>query len=189
MITRSVSFKPFCSAEYTKDYEHSNDSNLEQELCKWIVKQIPDMQAMPGTTLSDKVQMHLKEFPEDFDEVVAAAYLFVKTEKVTHYIQAIDLGAAKYSISTISKSRSSIGAGVEAGVDYIAGLKAKAKRSIKRSNKTSKHQLIGDIDNVSRGHGEDVVGFKIMPAFMLVEKGMVKRVLQKATLLYLDRAS
>lgn len=189
MITRCVSFKPFCSAEYNKDGKPPEDSFLEKELCKWIVKQIPDIQAMPGTTLPDKVQMHLSEFPEDFDDVVAAAYLFVKTEKVTHYIQAVDLGAAKYSISTISKSRTSVGAGVEAGVDYIAGLGAKAKRSIRRSNKTSKHQLIGNIDSVCRGHGEDVVGFRIMPAFMLVEKGAIKRVLQKATLLYLDRAS
>ena len=189
MVTRCVSFKPFCSPEYHNEGELPEDSCLETELCKWIVKQIPDIKGMPGHTLSDKVQNHLLEFPVDFEDVVEAAYLFVKTEKVTHYIQAVDLGAARYSISTTCKARSSIGAGMEAGAEYIAGLGAKAKRSIRRSKKTSKHQLIGNMDDVSRGNGEDVVGFRIMPVFMLVERGAIKRVLQKATLLYLDRAS
>ena len=54
--------------------------------------------------------------------------MFVMTEKVTHYIQAVDLGAAKYSLSISKKSKYSEEVGLEATVEKVCSGKAKAER-------------------------------------------------------------
>ena len=189
MTTRIVSFKPFYSEEYQKEGDAPKDTILEEELAKSIMENIPGIQAMAGFTAVEKVEKYLHDFPEEFKLAVDAAYLFVMTEKVTHYIQAIDLGAAKYSLSIIKKSKSSAAVGLEALVEDVGGGGTKAERKVENLNMVKADQMIGDIEHVSRNNGEQVVGVKIVPIFTLLTKGAIKHVLQKAIVLYLHRAS
>ena len=188
-ITRIVSVKSFYSEEYQKEGDAPKDTILEEELAKWIMENMPGIQAMAGFTAAEKVEKYLHDFPEDFKLAVDAVYLFVMTEKVTHYIQAVDLGASKYSLSVSKKSQYSEEVGLEATVEKVCSGKAKAERVEENLSKTKEDRVIGDIENVSRNNGEEVVGVKIMPIFTLLTKGVIKQVLQKAIILYLNRAS
>ncbi len=189
MVTRSITFKPFYSKEYQKEGEIPRDTFIEEELVKWIVEKIPDANDASGSTTIENVEKYLQDFPEDFDTAVDAAYLFVKTERLTHYIKAIDLGAAKYTLGSSSTSKSTASASLEATIKKTAGGGAKVNRTVESSNEMEQDQVIGDFENVSREHGEEVVGFDLMPIFALLTQGTIKQVLQKAIILYLNKES
>ena len=191
MITRSISFKPFCSKDYHKlDSQLVEDSRFEEKLCESIITEIPAIKYKSGTTSAEKVQNYLQESGEkEREEVSDKVYLFIKSEEITHYVSAIDLGAAIYSISNTQTTTSSKGAGATVSSEQIAGVGVKTKKSTEKTNKKSSDQRIGDLDKVTRGVGEAVVGYKLLPLFVLVRKGEVKKILQKAIRLYLDRTS
>lgn len=186
MVIRNVSFKPFFSKEY---FGLEADSNFEEELCEWLVGEIPVIKPPPGKTNADTLQTYLLENPNEFDSIVDKAYLFIKSERLTHYVSAINLGAAVYSVSTMSKTSLSVGAKAEIGTDLVATGGVGAKRSKERTTATSKDRHIGDIDIVERGKGEAVVGYEILPLFMLLRNEQVKKLMQVATKCYLDRES
>lgn len=193
VVTRTVSFKPFCSREYHPvDSIEVTDSSFDRELCEWLTQQIPRIRSMPGKTGADKLEMYLMEFPGEFNEVVEKAYIFVKTENVTHYVSSISLGAAEYSVSTTTKTTVAVGARAKAEVgshDVGVGAGVGAKRSKEKANTTSKDHRIGDIGIVERRKGEAVVGYEILPVYMLVRQEAVKKVLQTAIKFYLERES
>ena len=176
---RTVSFKPFCSREYHPvGAPEVTDSTFERELCEWLTQQIPGILSMPGGSHSDRLHMYLMEFPDKEKAVVQEAYIFVKTEKVTHYISAISLGAAEYSVSI----NTSGGGNLSTGVSGDKTTKAKA-------NAICKDHRIGDIDDVERRKGEAVLSYEILPVYMVVRQETVKKVLQKAIKFYLERES
>ena len=189
MITRSITFKPFYSKEYQKEGEIPRDTFIEEELVKWIMDKIPETKSISGSTAAEKVEKHLQDFPKDFKKAVDAAYLFVKTERLTHYIEAIDLGAAKYTVSTCTTSKMVAKAGLEATVKKTGGGGARVEGTSETVNVRKEDQMIGDISTVSRNRGEEVVEFKIMPIFKLMMQKEIKQVLQKAIILYLNRES
>ena len=190
VITRTVAFKPFCSREYHDESSlEVEDSNFERDLGEWLVQEIPAIRSMPGNLTIDRLQMYLMEFPDKVDEVVEKAYTFIKTEKVTHYISAISLGGSEYSVSTTTKTALTVGAKGEIGTDLIASGGAGAKRTKEKAKTTSRDHRIGDINSVERGKGEAVVGYEILPLFMLVRQEAVKKMLQKAIKFYLERES
>lgn len=190
MVTRVISFKPFSSREYQPAGAlESRDSNFESDLYEWLIQEIPKIRLMPGKTDAERTQMYLMEFPEQHDEIVEKAYIFIKTEKVTHYVSGISLGAAEYSVSTTTKTALTVGAKAEVGNDFIATAGVGARRSKEKSNMTSKDHRIGNIDVVERGVGEAVVGYEILPVYMLLRQEAVKKVLQKAIKFYLERES
>lgn len=191
VITRDVSFKPFYSKEYhSASSPDVEDSSFEREVCEWIVKQFPDASAMPGKTDAERVQAYLGKFPDMVDEVIETTYVFIKTERLTHYISSISLGAAEYSVSTMKKTKLSTGVRGEAGHDLVVKGGAGVKRSSEKSSEVSEKRQIGDISSVSRGgDGEAVVGFEILPVYMLVCQESVKKVVQKAVQFYLERES
>lgn len=168
------------------------DSSFDRELCEWLIQQIPSISSMPGETSADKLNMYLTEYPGEFNAVVEKAYIFVKTERVTHYVSSISLGASEYSVSTTTKTTVAIGARAKAEVgshDVGVGAGVGAKRSKEKANTTSKDHRIGDIDIVERRNGEAVVGYEILPVYMLIRQEAVKKVLQTAIKFYLERES
>ena len=189
-ITRIVSFKPFSSRDYhaatSPDVE---DSNFEGDLCEWLVQEIPNIRSMPGRVDGDRLQMFLMEFPDRVEEVVEKIYVFIKTEKLTHYISSISLGAVEYSVSTTTRSTLSAGSGAGIGNDFVAGGGAGTKGVREKSVKTSRDQRIGDLGVVARGKGEAVVGYEILPVYTLVRQEAVKKAVQKAVKFYLERES
>lgn len=155
------------------------DSSFERELCEWLTQQIPEILSMPGTSLADRLHMYLMEFPDKVNDIVEKAYIFIKTERVTHYVSSVSLGAAEYSVSTSTKT-------VSAGAK---GEPQEAKKAKTKANTVCKDHRIGDIDIVDRRKGEAVVGYEILPVYMLVRQESVKKVLQKAIKFYLERES
>lgn len=158
------------------------DSNFERELCEWLTQQIPEILSMPGTSLADRLHMYLMEFPDKVNDVVEKAYIFIKTEKVTHYVSSISLGAAEYSVSTSTKP-------AKGKLDTQDLSVNTAKRTEAKANTTCNDHLIGNINIVDRRKGEAVVGYEILPVYMLVRQETVKKVLQKAISFYLERES
>lgn len=191
MTIRSVAFKPFGSKEYhDPNSQEIEDTNFERELCEWIVNQIPRVKSFPGKSLPERVQMYLLESPDKFEDVVHKCYLFVKSENITHYVSAISLGASVYSLTTATKNVLSVGVKGEVGTDMIAKGGLGLKRSKETANVTSNDYKIGDIETVERrGKGEAVIGYDILPVYMLLRQEKLKEALQKAIQYYLKRES
>ena len=189
MTIRDISFKPFCSNAYhdvsSADVE---DSQFENEISKYLIQEIPAIAEFPGSTDAEKVQTYLLETP-DKGLAVDKVYLFVKTEGITHYISGITLGAAKYSVSTYTKTALTIGSKGGVGVEFITKGGLGAKRGKEKTTIVSKDHSIGDIDAVRRGKGEAVIGYEILPLYMLTRQEELKKVLQEATKFYLERES
>ena len=129
-----------------------------------------------------------QDFDKRFEEIWEKAFIFIKTEKLTHYISSISLGAAEYSMST--KSKFSFGAGVKGSGGKAAKGSAGmgSSKSEEKSNQRDQH-IGGDLDTVKRGEGEAVVGFEILPVHMLVRQEKVRDAVQTAVKHYLERES
>jgi len=188
VITRAIAFKPFLSKDYHEECTPHSDSSVEEELAKWMIKKFPSADSNTGLSAAEKVEQHLQNNPEDFELALSAAYEFVQSEGLTHYIQAIELGAAKYSLHITDKTKTVTGVNVELEA-YQVGGGTGIERSKESTSKASHGHMIGDINHVSKNRGEKVVGTTLRPVFTLVTKEVTKHALQKATLRYLNRES
>ena len=157
--TRIVSFKPYGSEEYGTE-----DSHFEEKLCEQLCKKVEAIPKTEGKSASECVQEYLKDDnAKRFQEVWEEAHLFIKNEKLTHYISSISLGAAEYSMHM--KTKKSIGAGLKGigGTTGKASAGVSTKKSEEKSNQRDQH-LGGALGTVKRGEGEAVIGFEILHA-------------------------
>lgn len=195
VITRCAAFKPYCPSDgNTSPKRNENESTFEEDLCHWLVQQIPAIDSQPTASASsaaDKVQSYLKDNLDGFWEVVGKVHLFIKAAKVTHYISAIDLGAAAYSISIVRSHCCKKTAKVEAGVEYLAGLGGGMSSKSERKQERSRDHFIGQLESVECGRGEGVIGYELLPVFKLIcyEHEGIKKAIQKAIQFYLKRCS
>ena len=191
VITRCVSFKPYCYEEEEQSPAGRNDSPFEEELSSRLVHQLPAIAEHTGNTNADKVQAYLDNNPDEFWQVVAKVHAFIKAEKVTHYVSAIDLGAAAYSIRIMRGRCCKRNAKLEAGVDFLASLGAQACSKLEKKREQFRDASIGQLKRVKCGKGEGVIAYKLLPVFELVcsEHQKIKEALQKATYFYLKRCS
>lgn len=145
----------------------------------------------PEKSNEDKVEAYIGSHSDGTTEVLEKMYLFLKEKKITHYISGIDLGAAVYSVSVISKCKSHKGAKIEAGVEYLAGIGTGTKSTLERKQKWKRDRKIGDIDIVKRGKGEEVLKYHLLPVFTLICSGhkRTKMLLQRAIQFYLQSSS
>lgn len=139
-------------------------------MCEWIVQNMPEIAAQSGDQDEEKVEMYICENPKMIPKVLDQVYSFLKEKKVTHYVSAIDLGAAVYSVSLLGKRKKTRGAHAGAGVDILAGIEAGARYTLEAMHKVSRRHRIGDIDNVKRASGEGVIGYKLLPIFTLINE-------------------
>lgn len=191
MVIRNVSFKPFCSRDYHDGISREvRDCSFESELCEWIASQFPAVNKFPGNSPAERIQAYLNQTSDQFESMVHQVYLFVKTEGVTHYVSALSLGAAMYSVSVTNKTAVTAGVKTEVGNDLVGGVGAGVKRSKEKTTVVSKNQHIGNIEAVERGkEGEAVIGYEILPVYTLLRHEKLKEVLQRAIQLYLKRES
>ena len=160
----------------------TEDSHFEEKLCEQLCKKVEAIPKTEGKSASECVQEYLKDDnAKRFQEVWEAVHNFIKHEKLTHYISSISLGAAEYSMHM--KTKRSIGAGLK-GTGGKASAGVSTKKSEEKSNQRDQH-LGGALDTVKRGEGEAVIGFKILPVYMLVCQEKVKKVVQEAVKHYL----
>lgn len=168
-VTRVVSFKSFCSEEYhLTDSLDVEDSIFEREVCAWIMEEFPDVCSMSGESDAEQVQDYLTKFPDSIDKIIDSVFAFIKAEKVTHYISSITLGAIQYSVNTTMNSTIAI---------------------CSCSENDEQNLCVGDLSMVERGRGEAVIGYQILPVYMLVRQEAVKKAVQKAVQFYLERQS
>lgn len=193
VITRRVFFKTSNEYYCNTDYPGVNDSQFEENLCQLIIKKIPDIAKAVDekAEAATRVESYILDQPECFNRVLGEVYRFIKAEKITHYISTIVLGATSYSVSITSKCCHTNNLKSEAGVDFLAGIGGGVMAICEKKHKKSRDCRIGDIDIISRGKGEAVIGYQLQPLFTLVsdEHKQIKRVLQTAIQFYIERSS
>ena len=155
------------------------------------MREFPESALQEGNTCEDKVNNYLRSNQEGFNCILAKIYHYVKTNKLTHYVSTIELGALKYSLSVTKKCCCIRRTKGEAGVDYLAGVGAGACANRERNQAVKKVHCIGNMDEVHSGKGEAVIGYELSPIFWLVchRHREIKRVLQRAIFYYLKRNS
>lgn len=125
--------------------------------------------------------------------VVHACFDFIRHFRITHYVCAIEVGAAEYKVMTETNYRNEMGIAGSLGVDKVVDAALSGKLSFKRRTKSTDVKKIGMIQSngkVERGtHEEAVVGIKILPIVNLVSLRVLHLALQKALLDFFETQS
>ena len=182
---------------------------FEERLCKWIVERVihrSELQAMQSMMNSGKTSPPPSNFPditapieslgkyiqvcthEQRKEVVKDCKEFVYLFRITHYVSAIELGAAEYRVMSEDEYTTRVGMGGSFGFEAVANAAVKEKAEWKKSKRTSDLKRIGLIKpdgTVERGsYGEAVVGIQVQPISSLVKIRYLQLALQQALLEY-----
>ena len=180
---------------------------FEERLCKWILERVihrSELRAMHA--LIDKSTQSPEVVPdlsspieslgkyiqlcshEERKEVVGDCKNFVYHFRITHYVSAIELGAAEYRVMSEEEYETRVGMGGSFGVEAIANAAVKEKASWKKTKRASDLKRIGLIKQdgtVERGsYGEAVVGIQVQPISSLVKIRYLGLALQQALLEY-----
>lgn len=185
VLNRTIAFK---------DELGGGDEDFEKQLCKQILQRIeyryrgkvPDPADKPIQDLATMLRdnPNLGQLKTQLEEECRE---FVRQFQVTHYVSAIELGAAEYEVLTEDAYHMKIGAGF--GVKASAGGNSVAsKRSLGHTKKFKHHQhkrhqigVISDDGKVKRGTlDEAVVGVKVRSIAKLVTIPELKEALQIA---------
>lgn len=186
-------------------------ATFEERLCEWILERVVhrnelrNMQSLTNTTsplLLDAPDV-FTESPnsiaalgkyiqlcthEQRKEVVEDCKDFVYHFRITHYVSAIELGAAEYRVMSEEEYETRVGMGGSFGVEAVANAVIKEKYTWKKTKKTSDLKRIGLIKpdgTVERGsYGEAVVGIQVQPISSLVKIRYLQLALQQALLEY-----
>ena len=182
---------------------------FEERLCKWIVERVihrSELRAMQSMMNSDKTSPSPSNFPditapieslgkyiqvcthEQRKEVVKDCKDFVYLFRITHYVSAIELGAAEYRVMSEDEYTTRVGMGGSFGFEAVANAVVKEKAEWKRTKRASDLKRIGLIKpdgTVERGsYGEAVVGIQVQPISSLVKIRYLQLALQQALLEY-----
>ena len=143
-----------------------------------------------GDPLTDVAYVIRNGSDEDRKDIVRNCREFVYHFRITHYVSAIELGAAEYRVLSESEYYSQIGASGSLGIESLATFALSEKASWKKTKKASDVKRIGRIttdDKVTRGsYDEAVVGVSIQPISSLVRLRYLQLALRKAILNYVD---
>ena len=194
VLNRTIAFK---------DELGGGDEEFERQLCKQMLQRIeyryrgkvPDPSDKPiydlTTILRDSPNLgQLKtELEEECRE-------FVKQFKVTHYVSAIELGAAEYEVLTEDDYHLKVGAGfgilASAGGNTIGSATSLGKTKKLKRHHQKRHQIgvISKDGKVERGtHDEAVVGVKVHSIAKLVKIPELKEALHMAVEKFMDDQS
>ena len=166
------------------------DDAFQEKLYEWFTQHIPSCNSKSGK----EVESILTSSRTKFNSFLDAAYIFVRTEGITHYINQIDLGAIKYTLSTKSSCSISSMAGAKINVPSIGGGGANVDSSDSQITIKSTEKVIGKIGAdgsivVRPGKGEAVVGYKLLPISTLITNREIREVVQEAVFKYMNKSS
>ena len=114
---------------------------------------------------------------------------FVHHFRITHYVSAIELGAAEYRILTETEYYNRIGAAGSLGIESIGSAAIKETVSWRKTNKQSNLKRIGVINDgfvARRTYDEAVVDVATQPISNLVRLRYLQLALTKALLDYVQ---
>ena len=182
---------------------------FEERLAKWIMMRVNNREDLKqqqlvaegkplpksfsdhddtGDPLTDVAYVIRNGSDEDRKDIVRDCREFVYHFRITHYVSAIELGAAEYRVLSESEYYSRIGASGSLGIESLATFALSEKASWKKTKKASDVKRIGRVttdDKVTRGsYDEAVVGVSIQPISSLVRLRYLQLALRKAILNY-----
>lgn len=129
---------------------------------------------------------------EELKLLLNACRDFVNHFRITHYVSAIELGAAEYRVLTEQDYYSKVGLGGSFGLEKLVGAVFSGSASSRRTKKASDLRTIGNIakpqGTVERGsYAEAVVGVKIQPISELVKLQFLQLALKKALVNFVEK--
>ena len=144
----------------------------------------------PLTDLLFVIEQHRKH---DLQLIIKGCEEFLDHFRVTHYVSAIELGAAEYRVLTEDEYQLSISSGGSFGIEKLASLVTQQSFSRKKKSKASELKKIGiftDDDKVERGtYGEAVVNVAIKSILTLVKTDFLHEAMSTALLKFIDSQS
>lgn len=148
-----------------------------------------NLYSVEGKTDAEKIRHYLSSYQDKYEKFVSCAYNYIMKIRVTHYIDKITLGAAKFStISNLkfsTEGKAGFGAGVKQSGKAEASIQAKHERCVEHY----RGKEIGKLDDVYGPRGEGVIEYEISPIYTLVQTAKVKEILKDALTRYLERES
>ena len=136
------------------------------------------------------IEQHRKH---DLQLIIKGCEEFLDYFRVTHYVSAIELGAAEYRVLTEDEYQLSVSVGGSFGVEKLASLVTQQSFSSKKKSKASELKKIGiftDDDKVERGsYGEAVVNVAIKSILTLVKTDFLHEAMATALLKFIDSQS
>ena len=134
-----------------------------------------------------EIEEYLNQSESNYREIVRRMSKFIQYEHITHYIQAIDMGAASYYKCTQKQNNLSGGGGAGITVPQAASLEAKVQALSKSGVRVVKQDDLGILD----GHTvkqEATVNYDIMPIDTLLDPDYKKtrEALQEAIREYIE---
>ena len=187
--------------------ERQNQFTFEERLAQWILDHLQhdeshpkleshiSLEAISGSEKPLEELAHILKHGSRADFKLIAKYCdaFVNNFRITHYVNAIELGAAEYRILTEEEYQTALGVAGSFGIDKLASVVTRQDFSIKKKKHASDLKQIGRIGEngtVDRGsYGEAVVGVKIKPITTLVKMKFLNVALEKALLKFVDSQS
>ena len=187
-----------------------NNLTFEERLSKWIIERILQRESLNRLKLEDEgkpappSKLHLKgESPvsdlanflqnsskEERREIVTDCSDFVHHFRITHYVNAIELGAAQYRVLSETEYYDRVGLTGKLGIEAMANFVLTETVSRRRTQKASDVRQIGVIGGsdgrVHRGsYDEAVVGIQIQPINSLLRLRYLQLAMRKALLDYI----
>ena len=180
---------------------------FEQRLAEWILERILQRWEKESLKVSEDDPQPKKPNIAGVDPVADIAdYLktasseekksvfndcssFVRHFRITHYVSAIELGAAQYKVMSENEYFKKVSTSGTFGLEAVAKFVSSESYSKKTTFKASDTRQIGKIvnDKVERGsYDEAVVGIKIQPIHTLVKLRYLHLALRRALLDYVD---
>lgn len=205
-----------------EDRSSYEPESFESQLCSWILDRIqaeeklqissltatrvveddpkrakvPNLAELEVGTPVEQMSYYLGTLKQGSPELKSVARYckdFVKELGITHYVNAIELGALKYQVFTMGEYQNKFGAGATLGVEHLAEATVSGKYQKLRIHKASKLREIGKVTagkEVKRNSSEEaVIGFHIQPIHKLVQLLYIQVALQNAVKEYVDRKS
>ena len=213
VINRTISFRdnfydlPVNDTIFGIDSSVQNQFTFEERLARWILDHLQDdeshpkleshisLEAISGSEQPLEELAHILKHGSRNDFKLIAKYCdaFVNNFRITHYVNAIELGAAEYRILTEEEYQTALGVAGSFGIDKLASVVTRQDFSVKKKKHASDLKQIGRIGEngtVDRGsYGEAVVGVKIKPITTLVKMKFLNVALDKALRKFVDSQS
>ena len=201
IVNRSIAFKDHLEDLYGDDDETSSHE-FEKKLCKRILQKLAYRRGEvpnPSDDPKEKKSNPIYEFASMLKDCTDSEQLkkdlkeecseFVNSFQLTHYVSAIEIGAAEYEVLTEEAYNEKVGGGFSISAPSVTKSKGSLRSRLSRKKKSHKKQKVGVIQDggVERGTlSEAVVGVKICSITRLVRIPELKEALRSAVEDYLE---
>ena len=184
---------------------------FEERLSKWVIerilqresirelkladegKPIPKRKFQPGgqNPVTDLAEFLHSSSVDERKEIVSDCADFVRYFRITHYVSAIELGAAQYRVFSENEYYTRVRATGTLGIEALASFvlsETFSKKTKKTSSDLKQIGVIGNDCRVERGsYDEAVVGIHIQPISNLLRLRYLQLAMRKALLKYIEQ--